>query len=189
MRGPAWIVLPTYCEAENLEPMARALRTVLPDDARILVVDDASPDGTGAVADRLAAEDPRLAVLHRPGKAGLGPAYLAGFAHALAHGAGAVVEMDCDFSHDPEAVPALLGALADGADLALGSRYVPGGRVENWSAWRRAVSRAGCRYAQLRAARAGPRPHRRLQGVPGRGAARDRLRAARARRATRSRSS
>jgi dolichol-phosphate mannosyltransferase len=149
MRGPAWIVLPTYCEAENLEPMARALRAVLPDDARILVVDDASPDGTGAVADRLAAQDPRLAVLHRPGKAGLGPAYLAGFAHALAHGAGAVVEMDCDFSHDPETVPALLGALADGADLALGSRYVPGGRVENWSAWRRAVSRGGCVYAQL----------------------------------------
>jgi dolichol-phosphate mannosyltransferase len=149
MRGPAWIVLPTYCEAENLEPMARALRAVLPGDARILVVDDASPDGTGAVADRLAAQDPRLAVLHRPGKAGLGPAYLAGFAHALAHGAGAVVEMDCDFSHDPETVPALLGALADGADLALGSRYVPGGRVENWSAWRRAVSRGGCVYAQL----------------------------------------
>jgi dolichol-phosphate mannosyltransferase len=149
MRGPAWIVLPTYCEAENLEPMARALRAVLPGDARILVVDVASPDGTGAVADRLAAQDPRLAVLHRPGKAGLGPAYLAGFAHALAHGAGAVVEMDCDFSHDPETVPALLGALADGADLALGSRYVPGGRVENWSAWRRAVSRGGCVYAQL----------------------------------------
>ena len=149
MPGPAWIVLPTYCEAENLEPMARALRAVLPDDARILVVDDASPDGTGAVADRLAAADPRLGVLHRAGKSGLGPTYLAGFAHALAHGAGTVVEMDCDFSHDPGDVPALLGALDDGADLAVGSRYVPGGRVENWSRRRRAVSLGGCRYAQL----------------------------------------
>ena len=149
MPGPAWIVLPTYCEAENVEPMARALRAVLPDDARILVVDDASPDGTGAIADRLAAADPRVAVLHRARKEGLGPAYLAGFAHALAHGAGAVVEMDCDCSHDPAAVPALLAALEGGADLALGSRYVAGGRVENWSAWRRAVSLAGCRYAQL----------------------------------------
>ena len=149
MPGPAWIVLPTYREAENVAPMTGALLAVLPGDARILVVDDASPDGTGAVADRLAAADPRVAVLHRARKEGLGPAYLAGFAHALAHGAGAVVEMDCDFSHDPAAVPALLGALADGADLALGSRYVPGGRVENWSAWRRLVSLAGCRYAQL----------------------------------------
>jgi dolichol-phosphate mannosyltransferase len=148
MPGPAWIVLPTYCEADNLVPMADALRAVLPADARILVVDDASPDGTGAIADRLAAADARLAVLHRPGKAGLGPAYLAGFAHALAAGAGAVVEMDCDFSHDPAAVPALLSALEDGADVALGSRSVPGGRVENWSAWRRAVSRGGCLYAQ-----------------------------------------
>jgi dolichol-phosphate mannosyltransferase len=148
MPGPAWIVLPTYREAENLAAMAGALRDVLPGDARILVVDDASPDGTGAVADRLAAADPRLAVLHRPGKGGLGPAYVAGFAPALAAGAGAVVEMDCDFSHDPAAVPALLAALAGGADLALGSRYVAGGRVENWSAWRRAVSRGGCLYAQ-----------------------------------------
>jgi dolichol-phosphate mannosyltransferase len=144
MPGPAWIVLPTYCEAENLEPMADAL----PADARILVVDDASPDGTGAIADRLAAADPRVAVLHRAGRAGLGPAYVAAFGHALAHGAGAVVEMDCDFSHDPAVVPALLGALDDGADLALGSRYVGGGRVENWTAWRRAVSRGGCLYAQ-----------------------------------------
>jgi len=148
MPGPAWIVLPTYCEADNVAPMTRALRAVLPGDARILVVDDASPDGTGAVADRLAAEDPHVAVLHRARKEGLGPAYLAGFAHALEHGAGAVVEMDCDFSHDPAVVPALLAALDDGADLALGSRYVGGGRVENWTAWRRAVSRGGCLYAQ-----------------------------------------
>jgi len=148
MPAPAWIVLPTYCEAENLEVMARALRAALPDDARILVVDDASPDGTGALAERLAAQDPRLAVLHRAGKGGLGPAYVAGFAHALEHGAGAVVQMDCDFSHDPAVVPALLGALAAGADLALGSRYAGDGRVEGWTAWRRAVSRGGCRYAQ-----------------------------------------
>ena len=148
MPGPAWIVLPTFCEAENVETMTRALRAALPSDTRILVVDDASPDGTGAVADRLAAQDPGLAVLHRPRKQGLGPAYVAGFAFALAAGAGAVVEMDCDFSHDPGVVPALLGALEDGADLALGSRYVPGGRVENWTAWRRAVSRGGCLYAQ-----------------------------------------
>ncbi len=148
MPGPAWIVLPTYCEAENLEPMADALRAVLPADARILVVDDASPDGTGAIADRLAAADPRVAVLHRAGKEGLGPAYVAGFGHALAHGAGAVVEMDCDFSHDPAVVPVLLAALERGADLALGSRYVGAGRVENWTAWRRAVSRGGCLYAR-----------------------------------------
>jgi len=148
MPGPAWIVLPTYCEAENLEPMADALRAVLPADARILVVDDASPDGTGAIADRLAAADPRVAVLHRAGKDGLGPAYVAGFGHALAHGAGAVVEMDCDFSHDPAVVPVLLAALERGADLALGSRYVGAGRVENWAAWRRAVSRGGCLYAR-----------------------------------------
>ena len=149
MPGPAWIVLPTYCEAENLEPMADALRAALPADARILVVDDASPDGTGAIADRLAAADPRVAVLHRAGKQGLGPAYVAGFGHALAHGAGAVVEMDCDFSHDPAVVPALLGALDDGADLALGSRYVgrrPGRELDAPGA---GPSRArGCLYAQ-----------------------------------------
>ena len=142
----ATVCLPTYNERENLERMVRALGE---HDVRVLVIDDNSPDGTGEIADRLTAELDWVDVLHRARKEGLGPAYLAGFAHALAHGAGAVVEMDCDFSHDPAAVPALLGALAGGADLALGSRYVPGGRVENWSAWRRFVSLAGCRYAQL----------------------------------------
>jgi dolichol-phosphate mannosyltransferase len=148
MAGTAWIVLPTYCEADNLERMVAALRAQLPADCRLLVVDDDSPDGTGAIADRLAAADERLGVIHRPAKSGLGPAYVAGFRHALAHGAARVVEMDCDFSHDPAVVPALLAAVADGADVALGSRYVPGGRVENWSAWRRLVSRLGCAYAQ-----------------------------------------
>jgi dolichol-phosphate mannosyltransferase len=148
MPGPAWIVLPTYCEADNLERMVRALRAAAPPDGRVLIVDDASPDGTGLVADRLAAADPQVAVLHRPAKRGLGPAYVAGFDHALTRGAGAVCEIDCDFSHDPATVALLLGAIADGADLAIGSRYVDGGGVENWAPWRRAVSRAGCAYAR-----------------------------------------
>ena len=114
----------------------------------MLVVDDASPDGTGLIADRLAAADPQVEVLHRDGRRGLGPAYVAGFTHALAQGAGAVVQIDCDFSHDPAIVPALLAIVRDGADLALGSRYVAGGGVENWAGWRRAVSRAGCAYAR-----------------------------------------
>jgi dolichol-phosphate mannosyltransferase len=148
MPGPAWIVLPTYCEADNVERMVHALRAVAPPDARVLIVDDASPDGTGLIADRLAARDPQVSVLHRAAKRGIGPAYVAGFAHALAHGAGALVEIDCDFSHDPATVPRLLDAIAGGADLALGSRYVDGGRVQNWAPWRRVVSRAGCAYAR-----------------------------------------
>jgi len=148
MTGPAWIVLPTYCEADNVERMVHALRAAAPPDARVLIVDDASPDGTGLLADRLAAADLQVAVLHRSAKRGLGPAYVAGFEHALAHGAGALVEIDCDFSHDPATVPRLLDAIAGGADLAIGSRYVDGGRVENWAQWRRAVSRAGCAYAR-----------------------------------------
>jgi dolichol-phosphate mannosyltransferase len=128
--------------------MVAALRATAPADARILIVDDASPDGTGLLADRLAAADRHVAVLHRPAKAGLGPAYVAGFGHALAHGAGAVVQIDCDFSHDPATVPVLLGAVHAGADLALGSRYVPGGGIEHWAAWRRAVSRAANGYAR-----------------------------------------
>jgi dolichol-phosphate mannosyltransferase len=147
MPGPAWIVLPTYCEAANVAPMVGALRAAVP-DAHVLVVDDASPDGTGAIADRLAAADPRVDVLHRAAKHGLGPAYVAGFDHALERGAGAVCEIDCDFSHDPAVLPLLLDAVAAGADLALGSRYVPGGGVEGWTWWRRAVSRAGCAYAR-----------------------------------------
>ncbi len=148
MRGPAWIVLPTYCEAGNVAPMVAALRAAAPAGTRILIVDDASPDGTGAIADRLAAADPHVAVLHRTAKRGLGPAYVAGFAHALAGGAGALVEIDCDFSHDPALVPVLLGAVRDGADLALGSRYVAGGGIAGWAAWRRAVSRAANGYAR-----------------------------------------
>jgi dolichol-phosphate mannosyltransferase len=144
----ATICLPTYNERENLEPMVRALLERLGPDDRVLVIDDNSPDGTGELADRLAADEPQVAVLHRPAKEGLGPAYLAGFRRALDDGAELVLEMDCDFSHNPDDVPRLIAA-ADDADLVLGSRYVDGGRVENWGAWRRFVSRAGSLYAQV----------------------------------------
>jgi dolichol-phosphate mannosyltransferase len=144
----ATICLPTYNEHENLEPMLRALEPVLPADARVLVIDDNSPDGTGELADRLAATLPFVDVLHRPVKEGLGPAYVAGFRRALAEGAELVLEMDCDFSHDPADVPRLLAA-AEGADVVLGSRYVPGGGVENWGAMRRFVSAGGSLYARL----------------------------------------
>jgi dolichol-phosphate mannosyltransferase len=142
------VCLPTYNERENLEPMLRALAEVLPTDARVLVVDDSSPDGTGQLADELAAELDFVDVLHRPTKEGLGPAYLAAFRRALAAGAELVLEMDCDFSHDPNDVPRLLNAAED-ADLVLGSRYVDGGGVENWGALRRFVSSGGSRYARL----------------------------------------
>ncbi|HYC82152.1 MAG TPA: polyprenol monophosphomannose synthase [Solirubrobacterales bacterium] len=146
--GPAWLVLPTYNEAGNLEPIVARSLAQLPDGARVLVVDDASPDGTGAIADRLAAERPdRVEVLHRSGKRGLGPAYIAGFRRALAAGAGLVLEMDADFSHDPADLPRLLAAAED-ADLVIGSRYVPGGRVEAWSPSRRLLSRGGSAYAR-----------------------------------------
>ena len=144
------ICLPTYNERDNLEPIARALDDVLSAnglDARVLVIDDASPDGTGALAERLAGELDRLAVLHRPVKEGLGPAYLAGFRRALADGADVVMEMDSDFSHDQADVPRLVGALAE-ADVAIGSRYVAGGAIRNWGRGRRAVSRAGSLYAR-----------------------------------------
>jgi dolichol-phosphate mannosyltransferase len=147
-QGPAWLVLPTYNEAGNLERFATAVRPNLPDSARILVVDDNSPDGTGEIADRLAAADERVSVLHRPGKEGLGPAYIAGFREALAGGAGLVLEMDSDFSHDPAQLPQLLEASVD-ADLVIGSRYVPGGRAADWSAVRKAISRGGSTYARL----------------------------------------
>ena len=147
-----WLVIPTYNEAENLVGLVEAALGVLevaaPDGFAILVVDDASPDGTGELADRLAAEREPVRVLHRPAKAGLGPAYLAGFATALAEGAGYVLEMDADFSHDPADLARLLAAARDGADLALGSRYVPGGGVTDWGALRRLVSRAGSLYAR-----------------------------------------
>jgi dolichol-phosphate mannosyltransferase len=128
--------------------MLRALGEVLGPDDLVLVIDDNSPDGTGELADRLAAELEAVEVLHRPRKEGLGPAYLAGFQRALELGAELVVEIDCDFSHDPADVPRLLDAAGD-ADLVLGSRYVPGGSVENWGAVRRAISAGGSLYARL----------------------------------------
>ena len=144
-----WVVLPTYQEAGNLEAVVAAVRRALAGEgARILVVDDNSPDGTGAIADRLAARHRDVEVLHRTGKLGLGPAYIAGFAHALAAGAAEVFEMDADGSHDAGDLPRLLAAVRDGADLALGSRYVRGGGVENWGLGRRVVSRVGCLYAR-----------------------------------------
>jgi len=141
----ATVCLPTYNERENLEPMLRALG---PHSVRVLVIDDASPDGTGELAERLSVELDYVDVLHRPAKEGLGPAYLAGFARALADGAERVLEMDCDFSHDPADVPRLIAATND-ADLALGSRYTAGGSIRNWGAARRAISRGGSFYAQL----------------------------------------
>ena len=145
----AVLCLPTYNERENLEPMILALGAVL-DTAtdRVLVIDDGSPDGTGEIADRLATELPWVSVLHRATKEGIGPAYIAGFRQALAEGAELVLEMDCDFSHDPNDVPRLIAAAAD-ADLVLGSRYAPGGGTANWGLVRRVVSRGGCLYAQI----------------------------------------
>jgi len=141
----ATICLPTYNERANIEPMLRALQ---PLGVRVLVVDDNSPDGTGEIADRLAAELDFVSVLHRDRKEGLGPAYLAGFRRALADGAELILEMDCDFSHDPKDVPRLIAACEQGADLALGSRYVPGGGTENWGRGRRIVSTGGSWYAR-----------------------------------------
>jgi dolichol-phosphate mannosyltransferase len=144
----AWLVLPTYNEAENIEPFVAAVRDKLPGAARVLIVDDNSPDGTGRIADRLATEHGNVEVLHRPRKEGLGPAYIAGFRRALAGGAELVLEMDSDFSHDPAYLPRLLEA-AERADLVLGSRYVPDGGVSDWGALRRAISRGGSAYARL----------------------------------------
>jgi dolichol-phosphate mannosyltransferase len=159
MPGPPWLILPTYNEADNLEIVVAASHRVLgaaaPDGFRILVVDDDSPDGTGAIADRLAAEHPgEIEVLHRTERTGLGPAYLAGFGRALDAGAGFVFEMDADLSHDPADLARLLDAVRAGAGLALGSRYVPGGGITDWGRVRRAVSRGGSWYA------------RRVLGVP-----------------------
>jgi len=141
----AVVCLPTYNEKENLERMVRALGE---QGVRVLVIDDNSPDGSGEIADRLAAELDHVFVLHRPRKEGLGPAYLAGFQHVLAGDADLILEMDCDFSHDPNDVPRLIAAAAD-ADLVLGSRYVEGGRVGNWGLVRRFISRGGSLYAQV----------------------------------------
>jgi dolichol-phosphate mannosyltransferase len=142
----ATICLPTYNERENLESMLRALA---PLGVNVLVIDDNSPDGTGEIADRLAAELGFVSVLHREQKEGLGPAYLAGFRRALADGADFILEMDCDFSHNPADAPRLIAACEGGADLALGSRYVPGGGTENWGRVRRLISVGGSWYARM----------------------------------------
>ena len=142
----ATICLPTYNEHENLEPMLRALA---PLGVRVLVIDDNSPDGTGELADRLARELDVVSVLHRERKEGLGPAYIAGFKRALADGADLILELDCDFSHDPADVPRLIAACEAGADLALGSRYVQGGGTVNWGRTRRLVSTGGSLYARM----------------------------------------
>jgi dolichol-phosphate mannosyltransferase len=144
----AWLVLPTYNEAENIEPLVDAVRAKLPADARVLIVDDNSPDGTGGIADQLAAEHDDVEVFHRQRKEGLGPAYVAGFRRALSAGAELVLEMDSDFSHDPAYLPRLLEA-AERADVVLGSRYVEGGGVSEWGLLRRAISRGGSAYARL----------------------------------------
>jgi dolichol-phosphate mannosyltransferase len=142
----AVICLPTYDERENLGPIVQAIHAVVP-QVDVLVIDDDSPDGTGRLADELAGRDPRVKALHRPGKQGLGRAYLAGFAWALERGYGLVLEMDADFSHDPCHLPALLAA-ARTADVVLGSRYVPGGRTVSWGLGRKAISRGGSLYAR-----------------------------------------
>lgn len=157
MTGVPWLVLPTYNESENLERMIEAASEVLgraaPEGFAILVADDSSPDGTGDIADRLAAQHEWMHVLHRTKKEGIGPAYVAGFKHALANGADYVMEMDCDFSHDPADLARLLAAVdrASGgdADLALGSRYVPGGGVTDWGLLRRFISYGGSTYARI----------------------------------------
>jgi dolichol-phosphate mannosyltransferase len=153
MPGPPWLILPTYNEAENIERLVHAALRVLeqcaPDGHHVLIVDDGSPDGTGDLADGLAAEHDAVGVLHRTQRAGLGPAYLAGFDHALRNGAGFVLEMDSDFSHDPKDIAHLLAAVHGGADLALGSRYVDGGGVEDWPFVRRLISQGGSTYARV----------------------------------------
>jgi dolichol-phosphate mannosyltransferase len=148
--GFLWVVLPTYNEVENIEALISALRAHLGHGGaryKLLIVDDSSPDGTGEIAERLAAKLDEVEVLHRTAKQGLGPAYLAGFRYALERGADVVVQMDSDFSHDPADVGRLTAAV-ESCDVALGSRYVPGGGVEGWGALRRMVSAAGCWYAR-----------------------------------------
>ena len=141
------VVIPTYNEVENIEAMARAILDL---GYRVLVADDGSPDGTGQVADELANEFPdRVSVLHRTSKQGLGPAYVAGFAVGFEQGADILCEIDADFSHDPKDLPALVAAVTAGADLAIGSRYVPGGGVVDWPWYRRALSKFGNLYAGM----------------------------------------
>ena len=142
-----WVVLPTYNEAGNIEKLVAAVRERLPTEHRLLIVDDNSPDGTGEIADGLAEADDSIAVLHRERKEGLGPAYLAGFRVALDGGAQRIIEMDADFSHDPAYLPGLIEA-TERADLAIGSRYVPGGGITDWGPMRRFISRGGSAYAR-----------------------------------------
>jgi dolichol-phosphate mannosyltransferase len=145
--GPVLVVIPTYDEVHNVEPVVRRVRAAVP-AADVLVVDDASPDGTGELADELAAADPQVQVLHRSRKQGLGAAYRAGFAWGTARGYEVLVEMDADLSHQPEQLPAVLAGLDTGADLSLGSRWVPGGAVRNWPRHRVWLSRCGNAYAR-----------------------------------------
>jgi dolichol-phosphate mannosyltransferase len=147
--GPPWVVLPTYNELDNLSGIAAAILAALP-DATLLVVDDNSPDGTGRLADELATAESRVRVRHRPGKQGLGRAYLDGFAVALAGGAGTVIQMDADWSHDPAVLPSLLAPIhAGAADLVIGSRYTRGGGVVDWGIGRRVISRGGSLFARI----------------------------------------
>ena len=144
-----WVVVPTYNEADNIKPLTAAIRAALP-DATVLIVDDSSPDGTGRIADELAATDARIRVRHRAAKQGLGRAYLDGFSVALAGGAGVVVQMDADFSHDPAVLPSLVGPIQRGeADLVIGSRYTRGGGVVDWGLARRLISRSGSLFARI----------------------------------------
>ncbi len=148
-QGPTWVCIPTYDERENVEPMVHAVRAAMDGagiDGHVLVIDDASPDGTSDLVAAMAAADDRVHLLRRAGKQGIGPAYCDGFRTALAAGASLIVEMDCDFSHNPADVPRLVAAAAS-ADLVLGSRYTTGGAVADWGALRRAISRGGCIYA------------------------------------------
>jgi dolichol-phosphate mannosyltransferase len=144
-----WVVVPTYNEADNIRPLTAAILAALP-DATVLIVDDSSPDGTGGIADELAANDPRIRVRHRTKKQGPGRAYLDGFSVALAGGAANVVQMDADFSHDPAALPSLVGPIQRGeADLVIGSRYTRGGGVVDWGIGRRLISRSGSLFARI----------------------------------------
>ena len=168
-RGPLGrvaVIIPTYNERENLESIVARVRSAVP-EADLLVVDDNSPDGTGELADKLAAGDEQIHVLHRPGKAGLGAAYIAGFGWALERGYGVMVEMDADGSHQPAGPAAAADARCSDADLVIGSRWVPGGTVRNWPKSREILSRGANTYARLMLRRAGPRRHRRVPRLPG----------------------
>ncbi len=147
MEEKVLIIIPTYNERENIETLLGRVFEQLP-EAHVLIVDDSSPDGTGELADTLGEKDDRIHVMHRPGKLGLGTAYVAGFRHGLERDYGYIFEMDADFSHDPKYLPVMLEMARGGVDLVLGSRYVPGGGTENWAPWRKVLSRGGSTYAR-----------------------------------------